>query len=190
MLYKYRGIKNFKFFVDIILNNRLWAASYKDMNDPMEGYYYYPKGEYSEEIIGRIKNEKERMRIVSLSRSYQIPLMWSHYAEGHRGVAIGVDIDRTEYDIRRIEYTGPAYLQDEIYRNWTPKQILSRKFEFWKYEEEERVFISEGNYVSARVQEVITGQQMADRDYGFIRSLVNSINPDIKVRRFRENNET
>ncbi len=45
LLYKYRSLDNFKNFVDIILKNRLYAARYKDLNDPMEGQYYYRHGE-------------------------------------------------------------------------------------------------------------------------------------------------
>lgn len=123
------------------------------------------------------------MKIVSLSRSSQIPLMWSHYAEGHRGVAIGVEISRQDYDIRPIEYTGPAYLHDGRYRQDTAREILSHKLEFWEYEQEERVFVNQGDFVSAAVNEVIAGQQMSDRDYGFIRNLVSSINPNIRVSR-------
>ena len=41
--YKYRSVDNFRNFVDIILNNRLYAASYQDLNDPMEGHYYYQR---------------------------------------------------------------------------------------------------------------------------------------------------
>ena len=30
-------------------------------------------------------------------------LMWSHYANGHTGVAIGISIDRTKYDIVSVK---------------------------------------------------------------------------------------
>ena len=39
-LYKYRSLENFEFFLDILLNKRLYASSYKDLNDAMEGVYY------------------------------------------------------------------------------------------------------------------------------------------------------
>lgn len=57
-LYKYRSLDNFKFFIDIILNNRLYAAKYKDLNDPMEGQYYYQNGELNKTIRDRIRKEK------------------------------------------------------------------------------------------------------------------------------------
>ncbi len=45
MFYKYRGIKEFRYFVDIILNKRLFAAPYFDLNDPMEGHYLDIRGQ-------------------------------------------------------------------------------------------------------------------------------------------------
>lgn len=41
MLYKYRGFNNFEFALDIFVNQRLYAATYKKLNDPMEGRFIY-----------------------------------------------------------------------------------------------------------------------------------------------------
>ena len=60
-LYKYRDLKDFRFFIDIILNNRLYAAAYTNLNDPMEGYYRYTTGEPTEEVLEQIKGEKQNL---------------------------------------------------------------------------------------------------------------------------------
>ena len=39
IFYKYRSLKDFKFFMDIIVNNRLYAAKYNELNDIREGHY-------------------------------------------------------------------------------------------------------------------------------------------------------
>ena len=44
VLYKYRSLEDFKKLVDILINKRLYASHYKDLNDPMEGQYYYNDG--------------------------------------------------------------------------------------------------------------------------------------------------
>ena len=41
LLYKYRSLDNWKFLLDILINKRLHAARFQDLNDPMEGRYYY-----------------------------------------------------------------------------------------------------------------------------------------------------
>ncbi|MEO0580661.1 MAG: DUF2971 domain-containing protein [Bacteroidota bacterium] len=187
ILYKYRSLENFRFFVDIILKNRLYAAPYRDLNDPMEGYYYYPEENFTHphtsQILEKIHHARKEIRIVSLSRDPKIPLMWSHYADGHRGVAIGVEINRDTYDVRPIEYTGPAYFRGGEYHSDTAKEILSHKFEFWKYEQEERVFVDSGQFIKVKVVEVMAGQKMSNQDYGFIKSLIEKLNPTIRVKK-------
>lgn len=37
--YKFRSLQNLRFFLDIIINERLYAAKYDELNDPMEGAY-------------------------------------------------------------------------------------------------------------------------------------------------------
>ena len=39
--YKYRSLSNLKRFIDILINNRLYAAKYIELNDPMEGFFLY-----------------------------------------------------------------------------------------------------------------------------------------------------
>jgi hypothetical protein len=40
--YKFRCLQNLKHFIDIILNKRLYAPRYDELNDPMEGLTYTP----------------------------------------------------------------------------------------------------------------------------------------------------
>lgn len=38
-LYKFRSLDNIEFTFDILLNERLYCANYKDLNDPFEGIF-------------------------------------------------------------------------------------------------------------------------------------------------------
>ncbi|WP_256011794.1 DUF2971 domain-containing protein [Desertivirga xinjiangensis] len=181
LLFKYRGVQNFRFFTDIILRNRLYASQYVELNDPMEGQYYYNRGELDKSIQRKIKDDKGNLRLCSLSRKNDNELMWSHYSEGHRGVAIGLTIDRARYDVRPIQYTGLAYLTNGQIENDTPKEILSHKLNVWAYEEEERVFVSDKFYVDVQIRQVITGRAMSNQDYSFIRDVIDRINPSIEI---------
>ena len=162
MLYKYKSLDNFKFFVDIILKKRLYAANYQNLNDPMEGYYLYsdePNSPNSPNLVDVIKDKKQKLRIVSLSRNANHLLMWSHYANGHRGVAIGVEVDRTKYLVKRIDYTN-NFLKLNDLNGLTPQEmaelILSSKISVWSYEEEERILLRGGStFVDVEVKEVI-----------------------------------
>lgn len=92
ILYKYRSISNFKNFVDIIVNNRLYAANFESLNDPMEGHYFYDKSTLDEKTRKEIYDKKSGLKICSLSKNSNNYLLWSHYAEGYRGVSIGVKL--------------------------------------------------------------------------------------------------
>ena len=184
MLYKYRSLDDFKFLSDIFINQRLYAASYFALNDPMEGYYRYSDGRLSDELIKQIKDEKERkLKICSLSRDPNNELMWAHYANGHRGLVIGVEIDSSMYDVRPIEYDGPSYVrlaQQNGHRE-TAIRILSHKLDVWRYEEEERVFVRGENFVKATIREVIFGRRMSNQDKSLVKKLIKAVSPNTSI---------
>jgi hypothetical protein len=185
MLYKYRSIKKFKYFVDIILNSRLYAAPYFNMNDPMEGHYIYSSGEPSKELIRAIKGEKEKIRICSLSRTPENALMWAHFADGHHGVVVGIEVDRGKYDVRRIQYVGLSSIQQARINPHieTAKRILCHKHEVWSYEKEERIFVTGGqNFANVEVKELILGCRMSKQDNSLLRNLVTKLAPNVNVK--------
>jgi hypothetical protein len=182
-LYKYRSIENFRFFADIILKQRLYAALYFDLNDPMEGrYLYHGEKSMDEDVKMILEGKTSKVRVVSLSRDPENELMWAHYANGHRGVAIGVEVDLNRYDVRPIRYDGIPAIGTA---GWSMKaeDILSHKNEIWRYEEEERIFVTRGEFAEVQVREVICGSKMSNQDFGFVRELVDRINPRIKIHR-------
>lgn len=182
ILYKYRGIKNFRFFVDIILKSRLYAAPYFDMNDPMEGCYLYPEGSsgFDEDIQRLIKGEKDKIRICSLSENPENELMWSHYAEGHKGIAIGVEVDDSKYHVAPIIYDGLHQLGMHNMHQNTAIEILSHKLDVWNYEKEVRVFLTgRKTTIDVEVKEIVFGRSTSTQDKGFIKDLVSNINSNI-----------
>jgi len=183
MLYKYRSLKNFKYFVDIILNQRLYASPYFELNDPMEGYYLYSEGSISEDILKKLKGEKEKIRICSLTSDCYNELMWSHYADGHRGIVIGVEIDRNYYKVKPIIYDGLLNVNNfsTFSQHRTAIEILSHKLSVWKYEKEERIFTNGKSFVNVEVKKIIIGQRMSNIDKSIIKKLVKKINPDIII---------
>jgi len=182
VLYKYRGIKELRYFVDIVLNQRLYAAPYFDLNDPMEGHYLYNKGELDSDVRNLIKGQKQKLRICSLSRVNDNELMWAHYSEGHRGVAIGVEINESKQDVQPVVYDGiPQVGRLNIHKS-TAKDILSHKLEVWAYEEEVRAFTDGKQHVDVAVKEVLLGRSMSTQDIGFIKKLVSSIDSSIEVK--------
>ncbi len=180
-LYKYRTLDNFQNVVDILINNRLYAAKYKDLNDPMEGQYYYRNGRLYNDIRDKLLEEKEELRICSLSKSKDNLLMWSHYAKGDRGVAIGLKINDNDYKVKPIKYNGFPCIYNQNYNNLSAINILSHKLEVWDYEEEVRVFVNNQQFINISIIEVIMGSRMDDSDKSLVRNLINKINPTINI---------
>lgn len=182
ILYKYRTLQNFKNFVDIVVNSRMYAAPYFDLNDPMEGHYLYSaSGGLDFGMRDLLKGEKEKIRILSLSRRSDIELMWAHYADGNKGVAIGVEVHQGKHVSRPVIYEGPMVVDPSNLHTTAAIDVLSRKLPAWIYEEEERVFVTHGQYVDVSVKEVILGNRMSNQDKRLIKNLVNLLLPYAKV---------
>lgn len=58
------------------------------------------------------KKLKEQIVFISLSEHQDIPLLWSHYADSHRGVCIGYNILDSEYEFFE-EICHPIFYVDE-----------------------------------------------------------------------------
>lgn len=167
------------------MKSRLYAAKFSDMNDPMEGHYIYSPNSCPQEIIDKIKGRKKNIRIVSLSRSFNNFLMWSHYADGHRGIAIGIDINREVYKVRPVNYIDRLTSLKDISSVSIDKfseKVLSQKLSLWSYEEEERVFVEgSSTFIDVTVKQVIIGKKMSTQNYSFLKELIHKVNPDIEV---------
>lgn len=181
ILYKYRGIGNFKFFLDILVNNRLYASDFESMNDPREGVYSYAEGKITQILQEQIYNRKKKLNFCSLSRVPNIGPMWCHYADDYKGVVFGVKIKkRDKYNIRNIEYISEPMFVDEETDNLA-MDILSKKLSGWEYEQEVRVFNERDNYIEVVIDEIIIGHKMEEEDKKLVKEIVKRINPSITI---------
>lgn len=179
--YKYRTIDNYKYFTDIILYNRLFATTYNKMNDPMEGYYYTNNTVLNTEVRNKIFSEKGGVNFCCLAKRPNNMLMWSHYANGHTGIAIGVKISKQDNYIKQLEYFNDLTFIDR-YDESTVRQILSQKLKYWEYEEEYRIFPKNNNkFIECKIEDIILGRKILSEDERLIRDLVNKIDHTINV---------
>ncbi len=179
ILYKYRSLDNFEFFVDILVNQSLYATSYKNMNDPMEGIYY--ASSLSRSIINDIRSRKESMNICSLSKERNHPLLWTHYANGSRGVNLGVEITGHNLIKREIIYGGTPLIDDCINTSHTALEILTHKLYYWDYEKEVRIFNSNNTQIKVLIKEIILGEKISSHHKKLIKKLANLLIPDAQI---------
>lgn len=177
--YKFRSLNNIRHFLDILVNNRLYAARYDELNDPMEGAYLI--NGYNENIIRLLKTRKYKTRICSLSKDYRHTLLWTHYAKGHKGCCIEV-IPKNWDTVEPINYVDDLPIANN---DTEGRELLSYKSKLWQYEQEVRLF-SKSSYCKVDIRQIIFGHKMPDTDYRFYENLIQSINPSIKVRKIQE----
>jgi len=191
VLFKYRSIQNWKYLLDIFLRKRLYAAAYKEMNDPMEGRFFYHDDRICEEFIRAIHNQKKEWRICSLSRNHRNTLMWSYYADGHRGIAVGIklkDPKAKEYTVKRVKY-GLKLRLDQAWIKAGPEQvtlhILSQKQTGWKHENEVRIFSRINTFVDVEITKVCFGVETSRKDRDLISALVKATAPEAELVRLK-----
>jgi Protein of unknown function (DUF2971) len=183
--YKYRALGNWQYLLDILLHKRLYAASFASMNDPMEGHSYYGNGQVRGDVRSAIASQREQWNICSLTPRVRSSLMWAYYADGHRGIAIGVEFQRLKSgDIRRpVDYDSTVYVRpDEAKRSLgeVATTILFRKQSLWGHEDEFRV-LTRSQHVAVNIVEVHLGSLMADADRRLVRELVKLAAPTARV---------
>lgn len=188
IFYKYRSLKDFRFFIDILLNNRLFAAKYNTLNDIREGIYQHD-GSLKRATIEKIKEIKEDVRICSATKDKNNQLMWAHYADSHTGVVIGFKINDDDTRIAPVQYNGIKKKvtdeQIEDFDSYTD-EILLHKEKDWKYEKEIRILkdVSPDSnlaFINIEIKEIIFGRRMKEDDSIFLTQLINRINPKIKI---------
>ncbi|HXN72747.1 MAG TPA: DUF2971 domain-containing protein [Candidatus Acidoferrales bacterium] len=78
----------------------------------------------------------KRFGMICFSKRWSNPLLWSHYADKHRGICLGFDVDDRglkpiSYASRRPRLKIPPTIEDM-------DRLLFTKFQDWQYEEEWR----------------------------------------------------
>lgn len=116
----------------------------------------------STECLRRIilyrQSQEERSRVLCFSK-YQYDwddrelLLWSHYADGGRGVRVLIDLDKDEksYHIGSVIYTNrrpildlsrfKSWIDQDVFRPFFYDSIFSKSL-IWSYEREVRLFAS------------------------------------------------
>lgn len=129
-----------------ISRQRLKISRFDDLNDPFELF----SANVSDPKIRKVLTEfkQKNMAVFGLhcfSRQFNNPLLWSHYGDRHRGVALEFEIcDEDALEVR--------YAPDRLLLDWQKSAVtggltssdfeafLTTKFKHWEYEDEVRTF--------------------------------------------------
>lgn len=134
-----------EFALKALRDRRLKISRINELNDPFQ----FCAADFCDSDTGikleAFKNHvNERYGIICFSDAYQDPVLWSHYADGHRGVALVFDIPddkalRVNYQPERFDWDADAAIQRGGFDESDLNQFISTKFSSWRYENEIRM---------------------------------------------------
>jgi hypothetical protein len=185
-LYKYRSLDNWKFVIDAIANSRLYAATFDTLNDPMEGRYYYFGDDVSRDFRRAIFESRKRRRICSLSKTRDNTLLWSYYGGGHKGIALGVQLQMNKRPtplVRDVTYDNVVSVRGKAgsrSADAAALDILTQKQLAWQHEKEVRVF-TDKPYVAVILKELVFGCLVDLTDQELVRSIAKKWHPRIRI---------
>ena len=141
---------NRNYGIESLRNRRLKMATFDDLNDHFE-----LRGFATDDPIQRSTWENFRRQfarqigILCFSKKWRNPVQWSHYADKHRGLCLGFEVDPSV--ARSVRYSAkphPTSLlnemnsPDETVQLAAMETALTTKYSHWRYEEEVRLFVS------------------------------------------------
>jgi hypothetical protein len=126
-----------EFALQDLRHRRLKIALFDELNDPFELWAIAQPNPRLREALRKTKQDFARdYGLLCFSLSWHNPLLWSHYADRHRGLALGFDAD--EKILKSVSYVAERPTLTKI----TPivaEWLLFTKFLDWQYEKEARI---------------------------------------------------
>jgi len=187
-----------QYAISDIVFRRVKVSRFMDLNDPFELLGADLGDPKHRQAFRNTKATLDRDRgLICLTRAWSNPVVWGHYADKHRGIALGIDVQddmlepvhyrRTPFKVK-INMSGPT---PKVHQSLVDK-MLRTKFADWKYEDELRVFVSldhdtveSGNHFVSfgptfALCKVILGPQ-CELPIGGVRRLLEAYEPAVSV---------
>ena len=134
-----------EFAVKALRDRRLKIARINELSDPFQlcaDSFSDSDGQSKLEAFRNRMNE--RYGIVCFSKNYDDPVLWSHYADGHRGVALVFEIPddqaiTTHYQPERFRLDVDAAMQRGGFAEPDLQAFIAARFASLRYENEVRL---------------------------------------------------
>lgn len=121
--YKFRSVDSLHFVVDILFNKRLYCCRADRLNDIREGDLRVVNDRGRElqviEYGDAVSRQLKELGVCALTKSFDNHLFWAHYANGHSGVAIEVEVD--DADVTDITYVNDFVYLAELMESHSPR---------------------------------------------------------------------
>lgn len=134
-----------EFALKALRDRRLKISRINELNDPFE----FCAADFSESDtktrLETFKNQvNEQYGVICFSEQYHDPVLWSHYADSHRGVVLVFEIPDDhaipiDYQPERFKLDVDAAIQRGSFDESDLSKLISTKFSSWHYENEIRI---------------------------------------------------
>jgi hypothetical protein len=195
--YRYQSIN--KLTLQNLSNQQNWVADPLEFNDPFEfslydSYLIDKKGKARNLThiqfanVMKYKDLINSYGVVCFSSNNHNTLLWSHYADHHKGMCLVFDLDEENtkklYKVKyqesfaEINYDDDSQILEEI------KKLVTTKSIEWEYENEYRQIFIEKNTLykyPGKLVEIIFGCRSPFEDIKMVTNIAISKNPNIII---------
>lgn len=139
---------NLNFGLEDVRRRRLKIATLNDLNDPFELLGFSSADANVRKRFLLFKEQLAKSRgMLCFSRHWRNPVLWSHYADRHRGICLGFDMPdeclvAVKYQSKRLEPEIAALHGEGPTAENEMQKVLSTKYSHWRYENEVRCFVT------------------------------------------------
>ncbi|MEW6657741.1 MAG: DUF2971 domain-containing protein [Thermodesulfobacteriota bacterium] len=127
---------------------RLKVARFSEINDPFELMpLISSNAQIHKMIVGLRGLQNRNMGLLCFSENWTTPMLWSHYADKHKGICLGFDLKRGSW-VQKVIYKEkrPRAKLDKIEDPSSMEKnildlLLLTKFKGWEYEHEIRKIV-------------------------------------------------
>ena len=134
-----------KYALENLRLRRLKIARLDELNDPFELLSAaLPTKTLQQAFIATKAQANASSGVICFSKSWRNPVLWAHYGDRHRGVALGFDIadtlvQRMSYATERLKLGLERAAGLKALTFQVMQSILTTKYRDWEYEKEVRV---------------------------------------------------
>lgn len=175
---------------------RYYSSQYGDYRIADSKTEEYHKRNLANEILAELKRELGNDGVLALSSSWGSVLMWSHYADEHRGLCIEYDTsDQIHPRLRAVDYRSPRAINasdlslwkvgnDKVAKEKVLKTYFYAKSSEWRYEKEWRDISEKSGIkdVPFRITAILFGFRC---DSSVITSVVKLLNRNSEIKLWR-----
>jgi hypothetical protein len=150
---KYYHFLSSEYAIHDLERKMIRVSTLDTLNDPFElmPYLRYGSGKKIRHYMDVRNKISTEYGLLCFSRTWEEPLLWSYYADKHKGIAIGFEISGYEvFDIdydpspirKQLNLTSDSAINEKLFL-----ELAKVKYHKWEYEKESRLLLKLKNCI-------------------------------------------